>query len=508
MLALDAQEHQESQELRSVLPKDFQVNEYRVEAVLGKPGGFGITYLARDINLDRFVAVKEYLPTEFAMRDTKSSVCVRSASDQENFSWGLERFADEAKVLARFNHPNIVRILRFFRENNTAYMVMEYQEGRSLTEYLREGNGTLSEEALLSMAIPLAEGLKVIHEAGFLHRDIKPNNIYIRHQGDSPLLLDFGSARHAVGQRSLSVTSIVSPGYAPLEQYGNEINEQGPWTDIYALGAVMYCAIKGEAPPAATSRVMRDPMIPATQVGEGKYNRNLLTAIDWALELNPENRPQTMDEWQKRLVSPSSQNYLFSENRSPLQRFSELRRSIVTAAGVVVVLLLMAATGVLLHQSNEITKERTVRLEAEKRLVAEQELRKAEENARSQAEATLEQIKRFEDQTTIIARSRLEEFGSKKPDFVRYYDVVNVSDDDTLNIRVFPGSANEIIGEIPYNGKCIAYLNRIHLYKSLKTSKASLWVMIRYQEIEGWVHSSFLTENTHCNKNNQHENNR
>ncbi|OQW93073.1 MAG: hypothetical protein BWK79_13070, partial [Beggiatoa sp. IS2] len=242
----------EEQEHRNILPEGFLLQEYQIKSVLGKPGGFGITYLAKDTNLDQFVAVKEYLPTEFAIREGRSTVCIRSVSDKEAFEWGLKRFTEEAQVLARFKHPNIIWVLRFFRENGTAYMVMEYQEGENLAEYLKRLK-ILPEGDLLAIILPLLDGLEAIHQAGLLHRDIKPNNIYIR-KDKTPVLLDFGSARDAIGQTSKTITSIVSPGYAPLEQYDNDIGEHGPWTDIYALGAVMYCAIAGEAPPASTRR--------------------------------------------------------------------------------------------------------------------------------------------------------------------------------------------------------------------------------------------------------------
>ncbi|OQW94119.1 MAG: hypothetical protein BWK79_07560, partial [Beggiatoa sp. IS2] len=268
--------------LINVLPEEFKLSGYIVESVLGKPGGFGITYRAKDQNLERSIAIKEYLPPDFAVRETDKTVHARSVSHEEAFKWGLDCFKKEAQVLARFTHSSIVRVFHFFEMNGTAYMVMEYQEGKNLEEYFLK-QGVLTEKELLDIVLKLLDGLQAIHNENYLHRDIKPTNIYIRDRDKSPVLLDFGSARYAIGQRSRNVTSIVTPGYAPIEQYDNEADEQGPWTDIYGLGAVMYRAISGEAPPAATRRVMKDPMMPATQLGAGKFSSNFLTAIDWAL---------------------------------------------------------------------------------------------------------------------------------------------------------------------------------------------------------------------------------
>ncbi len=210
--------------------------EYRIESVLGNPGGFGITYLATDINLDRKVAIKQYLPGDLATREGAKTDREREKSDKKSSKTGKDYIREEAQRLAQFNHPNIVRILHFFTCENTAYLVMEYQEGLSLTEYLQQ-HGTLNQEELLGMVLPLLDALKQIHDEKFLHRDIKPNNIYIRHD-KSPVLLDFGSARQALAKRSRSITTIVSPGYAPLEQYDDVASEQGEWTGLRAIGTI------------------------------------------------------------------------------------------------------------------------------------------------------------------------------------------------------------------------------------------------------------------------------
>ncbi|MGR8948364.1 MAG: serine/threonine protein kinase, partial [Gammaproteobacteria bacterium] len=221
-----------SQELRNSLKNNHRLHWYLIDRVLGQ-GGFGITYLAHDPNLDRYVAVKEYLPMELAVRDGDNSVYPASEANGERYKWGLDRFIAEARTLAKFKHPAIVRVLSVFEENNTAYMVMEYERGESFQQVLDQRKD-LSEQELLRIIGPLLDGLELIHANGFIHRDIKPANIYIRRDG-SPVLLDFGSARQALGEQTKSLTSIVSPGYAPFEQYYSKSDRQGPWTDIYSL---------------------------------------------------------------------------------------------------------------------------------------------------------------------------------------------------------------------------------------------------------------------------------
>jgi serine/threonine protein kinase len=283
---------------RNALPESFQLEEYLVDSVLGH-GGFGITYLAKDTNLEQWVAIKEYLPNDLAVREGLSTVYAKSTTDETAFDYGLERFILEARTLAQFHHPNIVRVIRYFKANRTAYMVMEYIEGESLS--MRIKRCPLNEEELLDLVLPLLDGLEKVHAAGFLHRDIKPANIILRLDG-SPVLLDFGAARLAIGQRTTDLTSIVTPGYAPFEQYDSK-SPQGPWTDIYSLGAVMYCAITGKAPPDVIGRYKRDNMPRAEEIGAGKYRLQILRAIDWALALDDEARPRSIVEWREALLA-------------------------------------------------------------------------------------------------------------------------------------------------------------------------------------------------------------
>ncbi|MCY4605396.1 MAG: protein kinase, partial [Gemmatimonadetes bacterium] len=212
-----------------------------------------------------------------------------------DFQWGLERFLDEARTLARFDHRHIIKVHRFFEAHGTAYIVMEYAEGETLSAYL-ERKGTLSEAELKGILYPLLDGLEVVHGADFLHRDIKPGNIVLRDVDGSPVLLDFGAARQAIGAKSRSVTSIVTPGYAPIEQYSSR-GHQGAWTDIYALGGVCYRALTGQVPDDATDRVRHDPLVPISQRCAGQASQAFLAAIDLALSVDEGDRPQNVAAW-------------------------------------------------------------------------------------------------------------------------------------------------------------------------------------------------------------------
>ncbi|MGE0331836.1 MAG: protein kinase [Ramlibacter sp.] len=275
------------------LPGGYKLLEYQIERPLGG-GGFGITYLARDINLNLPVAIKEYFPSDSVTRVANQGVQVRGGSEdvRSQYQWGLERFLDEARALATFRHPNIVRVLRYFRENGTAYIVMEYESGDPLKRWVPQ-NAPLSQRALLSVIYPLLDGLDAVHRSGFLHRDIKPDNIYVRADG-TPVLLDFGAARRVTANHDM--TNIVSPGFAPFEQYHSQGN-QGPWTDIYSLGAVMYWMTTGKKPVESAARVKNDMLLPAASVADAAvFGVPLLEAIDWAMQPDEARRPQAVAE--------------------------------------------------------------------------------------------------------------------------------------------------------------------------------------------------------------------
>lgn len=275
----------------AALPPGARLEEYEIQRVLGG-GGFGITYLARDAHLDLPVAIKEYFPADLLTRMPDGRVHTRSgdADARHRFELGLQRFVEEARALATFRHPHIVRVLRYFRANGTACIVMEYESGLSLKRWLPR-QGPLAQEALLAIVLPLLDGLAAVHAAGFLHRDIKPDNIYVR-EGGAPVLLDFGAARRLTPQGEM--TNIVSPGFAPFEQYHAQ-GDQGPWTDIYSLGAVMYWMVTGHRPLEAAARIQADTLVPALRAGDAvAFGEPLLRAIDWALQPQPRHRPQSV----------------------------------------------------------------------------------------------------------------------------------------------------------------------------------------------------------------------
>ena len=286
----------EAQHPLNALPRGYRLREYELVRVLGL-GGFGMTYLGFDHNLDKAVAIKEYLPSDIATRTADHSVSPQASDFRGDFQWGLERFLDEARTLARFDHRHIIKVYRFFEAHGTAYLVMEYAEGETLSAYLTS-KGTLSEAELKGILYPLLDALAVIHRADFLHRDIKPGNIVLRDADGSPVLLDFGSARQAIGAKSRSVTSIVTPGYAPIEQYSSR-GRQGAWTDIYALGGVCYRALTGQVPDDATDRLRDDPLVPVSQRCAGRVSGAFLSAIDGALSVDEGDRPQSIGAWRE-----------------------------------------------------------------------------------------------------------------------------------------------------------------------------------------------------------------
>jgi serine/threonine protein kinase len=278
--------------------------EYRLESVLGA-GGFGITYLAFDTNLEKKVAIKEYLPSSVAVRNG-TTVLPTSPGHEQDYRWGLDRFIQESRTLARFSHPHIVRVNRFFEANGTGYMVMDYEDGEPLKSYLQR-NPFPAEAALKALMAPLLDGLEKVHAADFLHRDIKPDNIFVRKHGGA-VLIDFGSSRQTVGGSVQALTTIVSPGYAPFEQYTTSA-EQGPWSDIYSLAGVFYFAVTGQSPPDAITRMKSDALAQGLGAARLRYSTPLVDAIGWGLALEEANRPRTIGQWRDALFGQRGTNY-------------------------------------------------------------------------------------------------------------------------------------------------------------------------------------------------------
>ncbi len=275
--------------------------EYRLERVLGA-GGFGITYQATDLPLNRSVAIKEYFPSDFAAREGSRFVRSKSQNHDDDYRWGLDRFITEAKTLAKFDHPNIVRVFRTFQENNSGYMVLKFEEGRSFKAWLDGLGRPPSQTELDAIIAPLLDALTVIHANDFLHRDIAPDNIIIRADA-TPVLIDFGSARSDVAQNSRTVSALVKPGYSPFEQYAITGKQQGPWTDIYALAATLYHAVTGKRPADSPSRITQDELVAAASSARAQYRPGFLAAIDQALRLKVEERPATVGQWRHALFA-------------------------------------------------------------------------------------------------------------------------------------------------------------------------------------------------------------
>ncbi len=279
-----------------------ELHEYRITQVLGI-GSFGITYLGEDVNLGKKVAIKEYMPNESAIRFEGNTVKPKSTRDEMDYTWGRDRFLDEARILAQFDHPNINRVYRYFEANNTAYIVLEYIEGQTLAELLDRGH-VFTEQELTGLLAQLAGGLAVVHQAGYIHRDVKPANIIMR-TDRIPVLVDFGAARQAVGAKTKSITTIITPGYAPTEQYDQTTDLLGPWSDIYALGMVMYRCISGKNDSEIADAVSRtlainnkraDPLEPLKKF-RGTFSKTFLDKIEWAISVNEKKRPQSIGAW-------------------------------------------------------------------------------------------------------------------------------------------------------------------------------------------------------------------
>ena len=272
------------------LPRGTMLFEYRIESVLGQ-GGFGITYLAVDTLLDEQVALKEFFPNENAIRTKDLSARAKSSADRETFQTGLEAFLGEARIIARFRHRNIMQVRRFFEAHGTGYIVLQFERGRSFEEVIA-ADGPLPETELLPILAGILEGLESVHDQAILHRDIKPRNVIIRDDG-TPVLIDFGAARDFTRRNTRTVTKMASPGYSPPEQYGVG-SQQGPWSDFYALGAMMYRAVTGKVPADSLWRLRNDPLVPASQLAGANYSKPLLRLIDRMMQIDERKRPASV----------------------------------------------------------------------------------------------------------------------------------------------------------------------------------------------------------------------
>ncbi len=293
----------------AALPTGSRLQEFQIEELVGE-GGFSIVYRARDTLLGRTVALKEYLPASLARRAAGQAVAPRSARHKTTFELGLRSFINEAQLLASFDHPSLVKVYRFWEENGTAYMVMPFYEGQTLIDWLQERNAPAGEAWLRALLAPLLDALELMHGNHCFHRDIAPDNVLLldpnRAKAGStlsyvdaphPVLLDFGAARRVIGDATQALTAILKPGFAPIEQYSESRHlRQGPWTDIYALCALLYHAVTGRKPMPSVGRLVHDELVPAATLAEERCSKAFLRAIDRGMALKPQDRPQSVRE--------------------------------------------------------------------------------------------------------------------------------------------------------------------------------------------------------------------
>ena len=290
----------------NALPIGTRLERYVIEEVLGV-GGFGVTYLAEHELLKKRFAIKEHFPPQFAVRDAASGRLV--PTDIGTFQWALDCFLREARMLARLRHPNIVAVSDVLEANHTGYMVLEYERGRSLNDWLRSLGRPPTQSELDTLIAPLLAALSYIHACGLLHRDVAPDNIILREGDGSPCLIDFGSAREAVANRSQTMSTVVKPGYSPPEQYARSGRAEGPWSDIYALAATLYRAVTRKPPAEATERQLLDELKPVSEMLDGQhgYRASFLAAIDASLRLNTDDRPQSVEQLWLKLTEQEAQ---------------------------------------------------------------------------------------------------------------------------------------------------------------------------------------------------------
>jgi serine/threonine protein kinase len=402
---------------RELLPGDL-VGAFRIERTLGV-GGFGITYLALDTGLNVQVAIKEYFPQN-AWRDTGSrAVHCYTGGAEQTFQVGLQRFHKEGQTLAQFKHPNIVRVRQMLPANNTAYLVMDYEQGEELEAYLRRIGRPLSYQELENIFAPLLDGLRAVHDRGLLHLDIKPENIFLR-ADSTPVLIDFGGARHQLGQASRAVSFLVaSDGYAPNEQYtGTQLQ---PTTDVYAVGATIYRCITGQVPADAPKRGVAmidgntDPLPPVRQcVSHGAYPEHFLQTLDDALNMRVSNRPQSVRELQQRLfhsiqTHPHPQPLYTPSSPLPMPVTTTSKTNwLPIALGVIAVLVAVFFWNMASKKTAEAQQQK---IQAEQKMT---EALQQKNQAEQQVQDAIQQKKQAEQQATLLSKTQ-EEISNQAP---------------------------------------------------------------------------------------------
>jgi len=295
---MSAQANLPGKQANTPLQEGAKLENYRILRVIAV-GGFSIVYLAHDEN-ETPVVIKEYLPATLALRASGEAVPQVAEADRARFLVGMKSFFEEGRSLAHLSHPNVVRVLNFFRANETVYLVMRYERGRTLQEHIQSRRGPLAESWVRSTFAQLLNGLREVHSNKLLHLDIKPGNVYLRNDG-TPLLIDFGAARQTLSEEGAKLLPTFTPGFASPEQHVRR-EDLGPWSDIYSVGATMYACFAAAAPPPAHLRLEKDLLVPARQAWSGDYSAGFLDIIDWCLRLDHLERPQSVFELQKALL--------------------------------------------------------------------------------------------------------------------------------------------------------------------------------------------------------------
>lgn len=322
------------------LPIGYQLHEFEIKGVIGE-GGFGIVYLAYDHQLHRMLAIKEYMPVSLAKRLNNYSIALREERFQHSFDIGLKSFEQEARSLAQFSHPSLLHVFRFWNSNSTSYMAMQLYSGITLKKYRDEFPEKIDEGWLKTIIPPLLGAIDTLHQAGYIHLDIAMDNILIQEESGLPVLLDFGSTKKAINNLDNQSEVVLKPGYAPIEQYAKNNGQLGPWTDIYALGAVLHSLITGNPPPVSMIRCIEDTYVPLTQRQLANYSSQFLNAIDQTLLVNLEQRTQNIKQFADNMglsianvadiISHKSiKNELTSENQFatiPSNQFSKTNKS-------------------------------------------------------------------------------------------------------------------------------------------------------------------------------------